>query len=260
MQDELKDVSDQIKQLGSINVTQLENDNIANERTLEQKIRQKGQLEEQIRFLEKAIDDKTKRISSLAMQCEKNNLLRREIDYATAVFEWFKQSYDRQEQEVKKDLLDSVNKIFDKMYHGSRTVTIDDNYRIQLITSVGDEKISTDESKGLEAVKNFSFISGLVDLARKKARKVEKPALSDEPDIFTTEPYPIVMDAPFSNVDEIHINNISSLLPEIAEQVILIVMNKDWNFAKSTMESKVGASYYIEKIDNSDTYSTIRRV
>lgn len=260
MQDELKTVSDQIKQLGSVNVTQLENDNIANERTLEQKIRQKGQIEEQIRSLENAIEDKNKRINSLALQCEKNNLLRREIEYAIAVFEWFKQSYDRQEQEVKRDLLDSVNKIFDKMYHGSRSVTIDDNYRIQLITSIGDERISTDESKGLEAVKNFSFISGLVDLARKKARKVEKPAFSDEPDIFTTEPYPIVMDAPFSNVDEIHINNISSLLPEIAEQVILIVMNKDWNFAKTTMESKVGASYYIEKIDNSDTYSTIRRI
>ena len=137
------------------------------------------------------------------------------------------ESYDKQEKEVKQDLLESVNKIFEKMYHGSRQITIDDNYRIQLITSVGDEKITTDESKGLEAVKNFSFITGLVDLARKRARKVEKSPFSNEPDIFTTEPYPIVMDAPFSNVDEIHINNISSILPEIAEQVKFRLMIKN---------------------------------
>ena len=68
------------------------------------------------------------------------------------------------------------------------------------------------------------------------------------------------MDAPFSNVDEQHIKNISVILPEIAEQVILIIMKKDWTFAEETMGSKVGASYQIEKVDNSDTYSMIRRL
>jgi DNA sulfur modification protein DndD len=50
-----------------------------------------------------------------------------------------------------------------------------------------------------------------------------------------TEPYPLVMDAPFSNADEIHINNISSIIPDIAEQVILIVMRKDWKFAQEAL-------------------------
>ena len=107
-------------------------------------------------------------------------------------------------------------------------------------------------------MKNFAFISGLVDLARKKARsKKTSPMNDDEPDMYTTEPYPIVMDAPFSNVDEIHIKNISTILPEIAEQVILIIMKKDWNYAVDSMGDKVGASYEIEKVENSDTYSRI---
>lgn len=257
--DELKSISEKIKELGSVNVSQIENDNTANERNLENKLRQRGNTETEIESLQKSIDDLNKLINGLAAQCERNALLRREIEYATAVYEWFRESYDRQEIEVKQDLLESVNKIFKKMYHGSRQITIDDSYHIQLITNVGDEKITTDESKGLEAVKNFSFITGLVELARNRARLVEKSPFSNEPDIHTTEPYPIVMDAPFSNVDEIHINNISSILPEIAEQVILIVMKKDWAYAEKTMGDKVGASYYIEKVNNSDTYSAIRR-
>lgn len=257
--DELKTISEKIKELGSVNVSQIENDNMANERTLENKLRQQGTIENEIKSYERTIEESQRLINSLAVQCKQNELLRREIEYTTAVYEWFKESYDSQEKEVKKNLLDSVNRIFEKMYHGSRQITIDDNYRIQLITSVGEEKITTDESKGLEAVKNFSFIAGLVDLARKRARKFNKLPFNNEPDIFTTEPYPIVMDAPFSNVDEIHINNISSVLPEIAEQVILIVMKKDWDYAENTMGERVGASYYIEKINNSDTYSTIRR-
>lgn len=257
--DELKTISTQIKDMGSVNVSQIESDNVANERNLENKLIQRGNVENEIGSLQKTVEDTNRLINGLAAQCKHNALLRREIEYATAVFEWFKESYDRQELQVKRDLLDSVNRIFKKMYHGTRQITIDDNYHIQLITGVGEEKITTDESKGLEAVKNFSFITGLVELARNRAGVVEKSPFSNEPDIHTTEPYPIVMDAPFSNVDEIHINNISGILPEIAEQVILIVMKKDWTYAETTIGDRVGASYFIEKVNNSDTYSVIRR-
>lgn len=257
---ELKNISNKIKELGAVNSAQIENDYNANDKVLEDKLRQKGSIEQSIKNLSTLISDAQKQINNLAVQCERNNLINREIAYATAAYTWFRESYDQKEKEVKRDLLSSVNNIFEKMYHGSRQVTIDDKYRIQLTTTVGGEKISTDESKGLEAVKNFSFISGLVDLARKKARTIQNSSNEDEPELFSTEAYPIVMDAPFSNVDEQHIKNISVILPEIAEQVILIIMKKDWTFAEETMGSKVGASYQIEKVDNSDTYSMIRRL
>lgn len=258
--DELKIISNKINELGSVNVSQIESDYNANEKTLENKLIQQGNVESEIGLLQKKIEDLNKRINEMAFQCRQNTLIRREIEYAMAVYEWFRESYDKQETQVKHDLLERVNIIFKKMYHGSRQITIDDNYHIQLITQVGEEKITTDESKGLEAVKNFSFIAGLVELARDRARLVVKSPFSNEPDIHTTEPYPIVMDAPFSNVDEIHINNISGILPNIAEQVILIVMKKDWDYAEKTIGDKVGASYNICKVDNSDTYSIIRRM
>ena len=55
------------------------------------------------------------------------------------------------------------------------------------------------------------------------------------------------MDAPFSNVDEIHIQNISEILPKSAEQVIIAVMKKDWEQAEKTMSKYVGKSYQIVK-------------
>lgn len=145
------------------------------------------------------------------------------------------------------------------MYHGKRNVTINNRYQIILMAMLDSDEIATDESKGLEAVKNFSFISGLVDLARQKASKTTG-GMEDDSDIpISTEPYPLVMDAPFSNADEIHINNISKIIPEIAEQVILMVMKKDWEFAKTALNDKVGSIYNIEKINNSETNSVVRR-
>ena len=61
------------------------------------------------------------------------------------------------------------------------------------------------------------------------------------------------MDAPFSNADETHTANISKVLPEIAEQVIMFVMQKDWNYAEPVMNEKVGQRYHLNKISETLT-------
>lgn len=264
-EDALIDISKQIK--GRLDVEKIEIEYQKNEKDLKDKRELLIKIMSDIKFTESEIASLEKKIESLTLVSEKNYKLAKSIAYSRAVYEWFKQGYDKQESEVKEHLLESVNNIFEKMYHGRRKVTINEKYQINLITMVGDEAISTDESKGLESVKNFSFISGLVDLARTKARTGS--AIEGEESIniidengelrVSTEPYPLVMDAPFSNVDEIHINNIARIIPEVAEQVILILMNKDWEFAKTALENKIGCSCYIEKNGNSDTNSSIRR-
>ena len=67
------------------------------------------------------------------------------------------------------------------------------------------------------------------------------------------EDYPLVMDAPFSNADETHIKNISAVLPEVANQVIMFVMEKDWQYAESVMSSRVGKYCKLKKFSESHT-------
>lgn len=260
LEEELKNISKKISQLGNTDVAEIERRYREAERQLSEKTRLEGSLMQQINAAKQERSTLQSTIGTLAIASENNARIRRTIAYAKATYDWFKKEYDLQEKQVRDALTTSINAIFEKMYHGKRTVEIDQKYRIKLLTQVGDASVSTDESKGLEAVKNFSFISGLVDLARQKARRNGENIGIESDDLMTTEPYPIVMDAPFSNVDEIHIGNISSILPAVAEQVILIVMKKDWQFAKSGMEDKVGKRYVIEKEDNRDTCSIIRRV
>jgi DNA sulfur modification protein DndD len=255
--DELKNVSAKIQ--GNIDVAKIELDYQKNEKTLKDKRELLLKISSDIGATEKEIAEIEKTIERLTIVSDKNERLRKCIAYAKAVYEWLKAGYDKQEKEVKERLLESVNNIFEKMYHGKRHVTINDRYQIVLMTLLDNDEVKTDESKGLEAVKNFSFISGLVDLARQKAHKGN--GVTEDEDIpVNTEPYPLVMDAPFSNADEIHIKNISRIIPEIAEQVILMVMQKDWEYAKPALEDKIGCSYFIEKINNSDTNSVIRRI
>lgn len=249
-----ENIHKKVLEFGNADVTQLENDFRSNSRTLNEKNNTKSLLDRKIGACEKEIQSIEGQIKRLAVVNEKNRKVMRYLDYSNAIFKWFDESYLREEKEVKEKLLESVNRNFKKMYHGNREVTLNDKYQINLETKVGDYTISTDESKGLEAVKNFSFVTGLVDLARERAREKVK----ETDNIFYSEPYPLVMDAPFSNVDEIHIDNIANILPDSAEQVILILMKKDWKYAEKSIGDRIGDKYIIEKVNNSETYSSIR--
>jgi DNA sulfur modification protein DndD len=253
---DLKNVSDEIIASGSVGVEQIERDYQKNEASLSEKQRLLEKLISQKGAVERDIENAEKGIDSLAATSDKNKILQKRILYAEALFRLFDAYYSRREIEIKENLLESVNRIFAEMYHGQRIVTLDDKYHITLLAQVASQQRNIDESRGLEAVKNFSFIAGLVDVARKKINNPQD-APSNELDV-ETEAYPLVMDAPFSNADEVHINNISRVIPGIAEQVVLILMQKDWEYAKTALASKVGKCYTIEKIEDSETCSTIR--
>ncbi|MGB4503815.1 MAG: hypothetical protein WBI44_02835, partial [Syntrophaceticus sp.] len=187
---------------------------------------------------------------SLVAVSDKNKQIMTYIKYAEEIYNWIEETYREKESVIREKLESKVNNIFSKMYHGHRKVALDEKYRVTLLTALADDEIKTDESKGLETVKNFAFIAGLVDLAREKIiSKAGDTSLE-----LSSEPYPLVMDAPFSNADEKHVSNISRVLPEVAEQVIMFIMSKDWSFAEVVMGHSVGKKYYLDKKSETLTF------
>ena len=226
---------------GAKDVTFLEKQYQNAETRLKEFEQQKTNLLQNIGSCKKDITNYEKALESYGKTNEKNAKIALNIAYAQATFDWVAEAYKSRESSVRTRLEEKVNSNFSKMYHGSRTIAIDEKYRVKYID------VTTEESDGLKAVKSFAFVSGLVDLA-KEALTSDK---SKEADIGP-QYYPLVMDAPFSNVDETHIRNISQILPESAEQVIIAVMQKDWEPASAIMAPVVGKSYRIEKQQDQD--------
>ena len=195
------------------------------------------------------IEQYQKIYDSLTANSAKNRESKKLLTYAEELKAWLEPECKRKEQEIRESLEAEVNKIFDEMYHGHRRVAIDEQYRVDLIATVADIEIISGESEGANRVKNFAFIAGLVALAKKQILK----------DIgVSSESYPLVMDAPFSNADEKHTASISKVLPRIAEQIIMFVMQKDWNYAELVMNQRVGQKYLLNKI--SETFTKIEEV
>lgn len=199
------------------------------------------------------IKKKQDKIFKLMKMEEKYQRRLLELEYAKEVTALFEKDYSQNEKTIKEKLETHVNDIFQKIYSGDRKIVIDEKYNAIPMNCVEGVWISSEPSPGLETVRNFSFILGLVQCAKDKI-------IGGDGNVSQANPnsYPLVLDAPFSQADHKHIPAICKMISAKAEQIILVVMEKDWNYAKDTLENNIGKSYYLEK--KSETETVVKEV
>ena len=248
-EDELADISIQIR--GKENMKQYETELLDVKKRLRELSDKKERLIRDDATLKNDIERYKKVYDSLVAVSDKNKETMLFIQYAEEILDWLSSTYKEKEAFIREALETKVNHIFEQMYHGHRRVSIDQRYQVTLLTTIEDKEVAAGESEGSNRVKSFAFIAGLVALAKEKLIATA----GEEGFNLSSEPYPLVMDAPFSNADETHTANISKVLPEIAEQVIMFVMQKDWRYAAPVMASRVGKQYTLKK--HSETYTVL---
>lgn len=248
-EDELTDISAQIQ--GKESMRQYESELVDVKNRLKELNSKKERLIREDATLKGEIERYKKVYDSLIAVSGKNKETMLFIQYAEEILDWLSSTYKEKEAYIRDELETKVNDIFEQMYHGHRRVSIDQRYQVTLLTTIEDKEIAAGESEGSNRVKSFAFIAGLVALAKEKLIA----NAGEEGFNLSSEPYPLVMDAPFSNADETHTANISKVLPEIAEQVIMFVMHKDWRYAEPVMSNRVGKQYYLKK--HSETYTVL---
>lgn len=246
-EDELADISVQIK--GKDNMKQYETELIDVKSRLRDLNAKKERLIRDDATLKSEIERYKKVYDSLIAVSGKNKETMLLIKYAEEILDWLSSTYKEKESFIREALETKVNNIFEQMYHGHRRVSIDQKYQVTLLTTIEDKEVAAGESEGSNRVKSFAFIAGLVALAKEKLIA----NAGEEGFNHSSEPYPLVMDAPFSNADETHTANISKVLPEIAEQVIMFVMQKDWRYAEPVMATRVGKQYELKKLSETHT-------
>lgn len=167
-----------------------------------------------------------------------NKLAQLRIDYVDAIKESLQTKLDEKREIILEKMNEYVSNYFNKLYHGELYLDIDENYKIKFYldsehTILG-EKLGT----GTSDIKNFAFVFGLEQLAKDKIMNE-----SEDDDIFETEQYPMFLDAPFSHADGVHIENLCTLVPTVANQVIIAISTKDWNLTEEYLKEYVGKIY-----------------
>ena len=211
-------------------------------------------LEEQIKNKKNEMERIEEKIKDFELKHTKNNELRVKIEHAKELKKIFLEHYKEEESGIRRKLENRVNEYLNRLYSGHRKIEINENYNYELFTDdKNDLKLKLEPSEGLKVVTSFAFISGILSVAREEINNNKEQLISK-----SSEPYPLVMDATFSATDEEHVKSIANTLPEVAEQVIFVIMEKDWNHAKSQIEGRIGKEFRIKKF--SESYSALEEV
>lgn len=214
----------------------------------------------QARIKEKDIPECKRKIEVINEKIEKssvkngaNDFTNKCIDYATKIYVEAEKKLKSSKIEIRTNLQYEVAKIFKSMYHGNREIRIDEDYKASTFVATAGKDKQIDGSTGLGTVVNYSFVAGLMNLAKKSILSGED--ISDEDNM--NEIYPLVMDAPFSNTDEAHINNICNALPQFCDQIVMFIMQKDFKYAASAISHKIGKKYTLVKISETEAEARI---
>lgn len=225
-----KDIGSYQKKINEINRTigKLEGDNSSSSTHI-------TELEKEIKEIQQSLLDN-------ANDSKHNVFIKKCLAYSNNIHRMTYNHVSKARKDVRDALENKTNELFSKMYHGNRSIKIGSDFTVMTIT---DEK-QLDNSTGIDTVKNFAFVAGMMQTAKKHI------VGNDDFEVSENDIYPLVIDAPFSNTDTEHIKNICDVLPNCCDQLIMCMINKDYQIAKNDIKDRINKVYRINKLSETE--------
>ena len=186
------------------------------------------------------------RRGELALLDESNKKTEIYKAYAERVYRELVEFYNKSEDEVRTRLQDTINEIFKQIYEGGLALTIDDKYHISVYADDYHGNVETSTAQSISVI--FAFITGIIKMARDN-----RNATNEDDKLLSSEPYPLVMDAPLSAFDKRRIKTVCTALPEVAEQVVIFIKDTDGDLAEEHMGDRIGSRHRFEKLNEFET-------
>ena len=183
---------------------------------------------------------------NLTLLDDKNKKIEIYKAYAERIYQELLEVYATSEAEIRSKLETTINEIFKQIYDGGLYLTIDEKYHISVYANEYDGDVETSTAQSISVI--FAFITGIIKMARDNRNATDESAK-----LLSSEPYPLVMDAPLSAFDKRRIKTVCEALPNTAEQVIIFIKDTDGELAEEYMGDKIGCRHYFDKKNEFET-------
>lgn len=183
---------------------------------------------------------------NLTLLDDKNKKIEIYKAYAERIYKELQAVYVSSEAEIRRKLETTINEIFKTIYEGGLSLTIDEKYHISVYADDYDGDVETSTAQSISVI--FAFITGIIKMARENRNATDENAK-----LLSSEPYPLVMDAPLSAFDKRRIKTVCESLPNTAEQVIIFIKDTDGELAEEYMGDKIGSRHHFDKKNEFET-------
>ncbi len=189
-----------------------------------------SRLEVRIENTKDSIRQKEEQYDKVAEHDEENKQIYRVIAYVEAMYEKAKRIVEGRKSIILEDLNAIIGENFQRMFNDKeKYAKIGEDFKVHVYYHQVGNKMNYEEenlSNGEMIAINFVFIVSILELA-KAYRELE-----NEDKEYGMEDailgLPLVLDGPFSALSAENTALIANRLPQFAEQVIIFMLDKDW--------------------------------
>ncbi len=182
-----------------------------------------------------------KKKKTMMQKDEQSSKLTSSLDFIDSLIEFTTKVYDKRITEIRIKLSKKINTLFRKICKKDYFIRMDDDFRIDVVDSDSDKAKSVGKSTGENQITSLAFVGSILEFAREI--KEDKGNYGSIISKFGGD-YPLVMDSPFGSLDKTYTKNVAESLPQLSEQIILMVSSTQWREeVKEGMNAKVGRRY-----------------
>ncbi|MBG1266311.1 AAA family ATPase [Nostoc sp. WHI] len=202
--------------------------------------REQGANQQQIAQLTTEIEGLNKQIAKQKLNEDKQTLAQRRINAAQDAIERLTEVKNRQEQQFRLQLEKRVQEIFMEISVTPYIPKISDKYELTLVENTTGIEALVAASTGENQILSLSFIASIIDKVREWSEKRKMMMIPD------SSTFPIVMDSPFGSLDESSRRHIAKTIPQLANQLIVLVTKTQWRGeVEAEMTDRIGREYVL---------------
>lgn len=238
LRETLDEVSDQLKDTDE-DIAKLENRREELKDDIQRSDKEIGRIESQIDDLESELSAVQRDITDAEEENELSERANRRTQTAIYLRDRVSGLHEQFQDQVRRSVNDRVNDLYRQILAKDYFIEVSEAYKLEFLRSVkGNPDQTVPVSTGERQVASLAFISSLVSLARERAESDQDSAY------FSGGIYPVVMDSPFGALDPEYQEEVSQVVPEMADQVMVMLTDSQWSDEVSgEMGPRAGSEY-----------------
>ncbi|MBD1919663.1 AAA family ATPase [Microcoleus sp. FACHB-831] len=199
---------------------------------------EEGENKQKIADAKSEIDLLGKQISKHEMNEARQTLTQRRIAATQDAIERLTEFRLRLDKHFRVQLEKRVQEIFSSISFKPYLPKLSDKYELTLIENTSGYEAQVAASTGENQILSLSFIGGIIDRVREWSK--------EEMMVPDSSTFPIVMDSPFGSLDELYRRQIAKTIPELANQLVVLVTKTQWRGeVADEMENRIGKEYVL---------------
>lgn len=183
---------------------------------------------------------KEKELEKVSQEDSANKHVNDCINHVKYIAKVLRTHLTEKEQELRSMMIDKMNEIFSSVFTSSYRINLDERYKLSITDNFGTpQDIDTSGAQSIFVV--LAFITSVLYLAQ----QIHYNKLKDKEEVnfLITEPYPLVLDAPFSAFDKNSTTAACLKIPGLTEQIIIFSKDLEGNLIKQHMKERIGKYY-----------------